>query len=85
MATKIFVGGLSYELTEEKLNELFSTYGDVESAIIIKDRDTGRSKGFGFVEMSAEDAQKAITALNAKDFDGRKLTVNQARPREDRR
>ena len=84
MSTKIFVGGLSYETTDEQLNELFAAHGAVESAVVIKDRGTGRSKGFGFVEMSGEDAQRAITALSNKEVDGRKLTVNQARPKEDR-
>lgn len=85
MTTRIFVGGLSYELTDEKLTELFAEHGTVKSAMIIKDRTDGRSKGFGFVEMPTEDAQKAIAALNDTDLEGRKLTVNQARPKEDRR
>ena len=86
MSTKIYVGGLAYETTENELKDLFAANGDVESDAIIMDRDTGKSKGFGFVEMTqSEDAQKAITNLDGKDFGGRKLTVNQARPREDRR
>jgi len=85
MATKIYVGGLAYETTEDELKELFAQHGSVESVNIIMDRDTGRSKGFGFVEMpSAEESQKAITVLNGKELGGRKLTINQARPREDR-
>lgn len=86
MSTKIYVGGLNYEVTDETLKEMFAAFGDVESAVVINDRDSGKSKGFGFVEMTqSDDAQKAITTLNAKEIDGRKLTVNQARPREDRR
>lgn len=86
MSTRIYVGGLAYESTEKELEEAFAKHGTVASVAIIMDRDSGRSKGFGFVEMdSAEDAQKAITNLDGKDFDGRKLTVNQARPKVDRR
>jgi RNA recognition motif-containing protein len=85
MATKLYVGGLAYETTEKELEELFAAHGTVESVAIIMDRDTNRSKGFGFVEMSsAEEAQKAITELNGKELGGRKLMVNQARPKEDR-
>jgi cold-inducible RNA-binding protein len=85
MSTKIYVGGIAYETNEQSLTDLFATYGEVESVKIIKDRDTQRSKGFGFVEMSnSEEAVKAITGTNGKDLDGRKLTVNQARPQRDR-
>jgi len=85
MSTKLYVGGLAYETTEEQLKEAFAELGEVTSVSIINDRDSNRSKGFGFVEMSkAEDAQKAIASLNGKDLGGRKLTVNQARPKEDR-
>ena len=82
---KLYVGNLSYEATNSKLEELFSAYGSVKSAQVIVDRDTGRSKGFGFVEMSDGNAGRAaIQALNEQDFLGRKLTVNEARPREER-
>lgn len=85
MAKKLYVGGLSYGSTEDALKELFSQAGAVESATIIMDRDSGRSKGFGFVEMSTdEEALKAIDLFNGKEFDGRTLTVNEARPKEDR-
>ncbi len=85
MSTKLYVGNLSYSASTEDLNQMFSHYGKVESATIIQDRDTGRSKGFGFVEMgSAQDAQAAIAGLNGHHHDGRALTVNEARPREDR-
>jgi RNA recognition motif-containing protein len=82
---KLYVGNLSYEMTNESLEDLFSPFGSVRSAQVIQDRDTGRSKGFGFVEMSDDNAARAaINALNDKDQDGRRLTVNEARPREDR-
>jgi len=85
MSTKLFVGSLSFNVTEDQLRELFATYGTVVSASIIKDRDTDRSKGFGFVEMSTDqEAQAAISSLNGKELDGRALTVNVARPKEDR-
>ncbi len=85
MAQKLYVGGLPYTTTEEDLTDAFSKAGTVESAIIIMDRATGRSKGFGFVEMSSEDeAQAAIEMYNEKDFGGRNLTVNEARPLEER-
>ena len=80
MSKKIYVGNLSFRTTEEELTSLFEQMGSVESASIITDRDTGRSKGFGFVSMSDEDAEKAIAAYNGKDFGGRALTVNEARP-----
>jgi len=85
MAKKLYVGNLSYNMTEDALKDTFSQAGTVESAIIIKDKMSGRSKGFGFVEMSTdEEAQKAIGMLNGKEFDGRALTVNEARPMEER-
>ena len=85
MAKKLYVGGLSYDTTEEALKDLFSQAGTVESASIITDRASGRSKGFGFVEMATdEEAQKAIETLNGKEFEGRTITVNEARPQEDR-
>jgi RNA recognition motif-containing protein len=80
MSKKIYVGNLPFRATEEELSGLFSEIGAVESVSIITDRDTGRSKGFGFVSMSDDDADKAIAALNGKDFAGRALTVNEARP-----
>ena len=85
MAKKLYVGNLSYDMTEDALKDAFSQAGTVESAISIKDKMSGRSKGFGFVEMSTdEEAQKAIEMLNGKEFDGRALTVNEARPMEER-
>lgn len=85
MAKKLYVGGLPYSTTEEDITDAFSKAGTVESAIIIMDRATGRSKGFGFVEMSSdEEAQAAIEMYNEQDFGGRNLTVNEARPLEER-
>lgn len=85
MSVKLYVGSLPYETTDDRLKEAFSAIGTVVSASVIIDRMTGRSKGFGFVEMeSAEDAQKAIDAFDGKDFDGRKVIVNEARPMEAR-
>lgn len=85
MATNLFVAGLSYEVTDNELRDLFADYGTVVSAKVIIDRETNRSKGFGFVEMSTEEESKnAIQALNGKDINGRALAVNEARPREDR-
>ncbi len=85
MAIKLYVGGLPYSVTEKELEELFAEHGEVTSAIIIKDRDTGQSKGFGFVELADDAAgQTAIKELNGKDFGGRSLTVNEARPQEER-
>ncbi len=85
MATKLYVGGLPYSTTEDALKEHFSQAGDVKSAVIIMDKMSGRSKGFGFVEMSTdEEAQKAISMFNNQEFEGRKLTVNEARPMEAR-
>lgn len=82
----IFVGNLPYGAAEEDLRDYFESYGQVSSVAIIKDRETGRSKGFGFVEMEdRQSALAAIEALNGKDFHGRALTVNEARPREDAR
>ena len=81
----IYVGSLSYDVTETELENLFSEFGNVSSAKIIADRETGRPKGFGFVEMPNEDeALNAIKNLNEKDVKGREIKVNQARPREDR-
>jgi cold-inducible RNA-binding protein len=86
VAKNLYVGNLSYNTSDRDLNEMFAAYGNVESARVIMDRETGRSKGFGFVEMSNdEEAQAAISALNGQECDGRDLTVNEARPREDRR
>lgn len=83
---KLYVGGLPYTISDTKLEELFAEYGTVESARVITDRMTGRSKGFGFVEMSSQtEAESAIEALNASQLDGRSLTVNEAKPREPRR
>jgi cold-inducible RNA-binding protein len=83
MGNKLYVGNLGYGLGDSDLEKLFTTYGSVRSAQVIKDRDTGRSKGFGFVEMgSDQEAQAAITALNGKEIDGRTLVVNEARPKE---
>ena len=86
MAKKLYCGNLSYNVSSSQLEQLFSEYGSVESAQVISDRDTGRSKGFGFVEMESDDAaQAAIDGLNETEHDGRRLIVNEARPREDRR
>jgi len=84
MTKKIYVGNLSYQTTENDISNLFGQVGEVESANIITDRDTGRSKGFGFVEMGNEDADKAIAQFNGTELNGRSITVNEARPREDR-
>jgi cold-inducible RNA-binding protein len=85
MAKKLYVGGLSYNTTEATLRETFAAAGTVETATIIIDKMTNRSKGFGFVEMATdEEAQKAIETLNGKELDGRSLTVNEARPMEAR-
>jgi RNA recognition motif-containing protein len=81
MGSKLYVGGLPYSVTEGRLQELFSAHGTVESAIVISDKFTGQSRGFGFVEMSSSgEAQKAISALNGTQMDGRTLTVNEAKP-----
>ncbi len=85
MAMRLYVGNLSYNTTNESLEQLFTEYGQVKSAQVVMDRDTGRSKGFGFVEMADNgQAQAAINGLNSKEIDGRSLTVNEARPREER-
>ena len=85
MTKKLFVGGLSYETTEATLKEIFSQAGTVESAAVITDKMSGRSKGFGFVEMSSEEeAKKAIEKLNGKEIDGKNVTVNEAKPLESR-
>jgi RNA recognition motif-containing protein len=85
MAMKLYVGNLSYEVTNSSLEEMFQGHGSVRSAQVIMDRDTGRSKGFGFVEMTNDqEAQAAMTALNGQQVNGRSLTVNEAKPREDR-
>ncbi len=81
---KLYVGNLSYSVNDTSLRSLFETYGPVESARVITDRDSGSSKGFGFVEMSKGDAEKAMGALNGRDLDGRVLKVNEARPQENR-
>jgi cold-inducible RNA-binding protein len=80
MSKKIFVGNLSFQTSENDLNDLFVQFGEVESVSIITDRDTGRSKGFGFVAMNDESAEKAISQLSGKEVNGRALTVNEARP-----
>ena len=85
MGTKLYVGNLSFRTTSEELREAFATAGTVESATVIEDRDSGRSRGFAFVEMAtAEEAAAAIEQFNGKDFGGRNLTVNEAKPRTDR-
>jgi RNA recognition motif-containing protein len=81
---KLYVGNLSYNTTDATLNDLFAPFGQVESARVITDRDSGTSKGFGFVEMSNSDAQKAMGALNGREVDGRALRVNEAKPQENR-
>jgi RNA recognition motif-containing protein len=83
MGSKLYVGNLTFGVTDTELQELFEPHGNVRSAQVIMDRETGRSKGFGFVEMDKdEDAQTAIQALNGKEMSGRSLTVNEARPKE---
>jgi RNA recognition motif-containing protein len=85
MGKKLYVGNLSYDVTDGALEQLFAAHGTVQSAQVIMDRDTGRSKGFGFVEMSSDqEAQNAIQALSGQQVGGRSLTVNEAKPREDR-
>jgi RNA recognition motif-containing protein len=85
MATKLYVGGLPYATQEDALRDLFAQAGNVTSAVIIMDKMSGRSKGFGFVEMSSDaEAQAAVGMFNEKEFEGRKLTVNEARPMEAR-
>jgi RNA recognition motif-containing protein len=86
MSTKLFVGGIPFDSTEDQLRELFSQIGEVVSARIITDKFTGRSRGFGFVEMaSEEDAQKAVQKLDGSDMNGRKIAVSEARPMRDER
>jgi RNA recognition motif-containing protein len=85
MGNKLFVGNLSFDATENDLQDLFAQAGPVNSVNIMQDRATGRARGFGFVEMASDaDAEKAISMFNGKDFQGRALTVNEARPREER-
>lgn len=85
MGNKLYVGNLSYSVSDADLEQLFGEFGTVQSAQVIQDKMSGRSKGFGFVEMGSEqEAQAAIAALNGKEHLGRALTVNEARPREDR-
>src|SRR5919107_3286265 len=85
MSIKLYVGNLSFQTSSEDLRDLFSQAGNVESASVVEDRDTGRSRGFGFVEMSSkEEGEAAIQQLNGKEVGGRALTVNEAKPREDR-
>src|SRR5205085_10448562 len=85
MSVKLYVGNLSFQTSSDDLQQLFSQAGTVESASVVEDRETGRSRGFGFVEMaSAEEAQAAIQQFDGKDLNGRNLKVNEARPREDR-
>jgi RNA recognition motif-containing protein len=85
MNKKLYVGGLAYSVTDEQLHRLFSSHGTVESAKVITDKFTDRSRGFGFVEMSTqEEAEKAIQALNGTQHEGRNLTVNISKPRDDR-
>jgi RNA recognition motif-containing protein len=85
MSTKLYVGNLSFNTSNEDLQELFGQSGTVESVTVVEDRETGRSRGFGFVEMSSkEEGAAAIQLLNGKEIDGRALNVNEARPREDR-
>ncbi|MEP6850272.1 MAG: RNA-binding protein [Acidobacteriota bacterium] len=85
MSTKLYVGNISFNTSNQDLNDIFGAIGTVESANIIEDRETGRSRGFGFVEMaSKEDAENAIAQLNGKEVDGRELKVNEAKPQESR-
>jgi len=84
LSTNIYVGNLAWSTSSDDLHALFSEYGQVNAASVIEDRDTGRSRGFGFVEMDAESAQKSIQALNGTDFQGRTLKVNEAQPRQNR-
>jgi RNA recognition motif-containing protein len=85
MGRKLYVGNMSYNVDSSALEQLFSAHGSVQSAEVIADRDTGRSKGFGFVEMGTdEEAQAAIAAMNGQEHDGRALTVNEAKPKEKR-
>lgn len=85
MAVKLYVGGLAYSVTDDELRDFFASEGNVVSAVVIKDKFSGQSKGFGFVEMEdVKEGQNAIQNLNGKDLNGRSVTVSQARPQEDR-
>jgi len=85
MESKLYVGNLSYDTTDQELEQSFSEFGEIASATVVRDRDTNRSKGFGFVEfVQAADAQKAMEAMNGKDVNGRSLKVDEARPQKDR-
>jgi cold-inducible RNA-binding protein len=85
MSMKLYVGNLSFNTSNQDLNEIFAQIGTVETATVVEDRETGRSRGFGFVEMaSKEEGEKAIAELNGKEVDGRELKVNEAKPRENR-
>ncbi len=84
MVQKIYIGNLPFTMSDEEVRSLFAEYGEVLSCALPTDRDTGRPRGFGFVEMDNDDAAKAISALNGTDVQGRTLTVNEARPRENR-
>lgn len=85
MGTKLYIGNLAFSETEDSINQLFSQHGSVASCQLITDRDTGRSKGFGFVEMSSvEEAQRAISSLDGREVNGRQMKVNEARPKENR-
>jgi RNA recognition motif-containing protein len=84
LTKKIYVGNLSFNATEDQVREMFSEFGDIQSLAMINDRDTGRFRGFAFVEMEDSSANAAIKALNGKEVDGRELNVNEARPREER-
>ena len=85
MSTKLYVGNLPYSVTEDKLKELFASYGEIEEVVLIKDKFSGRSKGFGFVTLTDEEAaKKAIEEMNGKDIEGRELKVSEARPMEER-
>ena len=84
-SNKLYVGGLPYSVTDDKLQEIFAPHGTVESARVITDRMTGRSRGFGFVEMSSQsEAEEAIQKMNGTDLEGRSLTVNEAKPQQER-
>lgn len=85
MSTKLYIGGLAWATTDQSLQEAFAAFGNVVSARVVTDRESGRSRGFGFVEYAtAEEAQAAIAGMNGKELDGRQITVNEARPMEDR-
>ena len=84
MSTNIYVGNLSYDSNDQSIRELFEQYGTVEKVNVIEDRETGRARGFGFVEMDTDGGQAAIQALNGTELDGRALKVNEAKPREPR-